>query len=393
MIQSSGRPIVLEAELAPGQPSPNITGQIVRVAVNGTNLGSVRIDGRSMVRTEIDPVLICQNGVLKIEFGFPGFHRPDLACDSSDERPLSCWFSFVRVYTLDMFKPGPWFPTSHPDIPIVRLLPPFAVPSDITTEAAHSLYTFGGAGIAQPFQGDGWDIGVDKVTSTARSGAQLKLPAPQAPGFYALRLDAFPVMVPGEDSMRDVTILLDGIVVGQIILREPSTWFLPLPRELTEWQDALRLNFVLWDARPPEGPGVANEMPPPGITVASIGIPRLPSRFAPAECLRAEQAGTPPPMATSGEFLNDDVMAVPAGIRAALGMDAVTLTRGFESLGTSHELGVVQRKLGLDVVNLFGFCEATVADLTRALTDDLMAASDPDLVTIKASDTDPGCTY
>ncbi len=98
-------------------------------------------------------------------------------------------------------------------------------------------------------------------------------------------------------------------------------------------------------------------------------------------------------MATSGEFLNDDVMAVPAGIRAALGMDAVTLTRGFESLGTSHELGVVQRKLGLDVVNLFGFCEATVADLTRALTDDLMAASDPDLVTIKASDTDPGCTY
>ncbi len=236
---------MLEAELAPGQPSPNITGQIVRVAVNGTNLGSVRIDGRSMVRTEIDPVLICQNGVLKIEFGFPGFHRPDLACDSSDERPLSCWFSFVRVYTLDMFKPGPWFPTSHPDIPIVRLLPPFAVPSDITTEAAHSLYTFGGAGIAQPFQGDGWDIGVDKVTSTARSGAQLKLPAPQAPGFYALRLDAFPVMVPGEDSMRDVTILLDGIVVGQIILREPSTWISPLPRELTEWQDALRLNFII----------------------------------------------------------------------------------------------------------------------------------------------------
>ena len=44
-------------------------------------------------------------------------------------------------------------------------------------------------------------------------------------------------------------------------------------------------------------------------------------------------------------------------IEAALGMDIPTMVRRFESLGTDHEFGVVQRKLGLEVVNLFRFCE------------------------------------
>jgi hypothetical protein len=97
----------------------------------------------------------------------------------------------------------------------------------------------------------------------------------------------------------------------------------------------------------------------------------------------------PRPMATSGRFLDGDVTALPAAIRAVLGLDAVTLTRGFESLGINHEFAIVQRKLGVDVLNLFCFCEGTLADLTGALADDLMAASDPDLVTIEASEMDP----
>ena len=53
----------------------------------------------------------------------------------------------------------------------------------------------------------------------------------------------------------------------------------------------------------------------------------------------------------------------------------LTLVRRFESLGTDHEFGVVQRKLGLDVLNLFRFCEGTLAGLVQALTDDLKAAA------------------
>ncbi len=78
-IQASHRPVVLEVELASGQPVPKIMGQIVRIAVNGTALGHVRIASRTMIRAEIAPALIGQDGSLKIEFGFPGFWRPALA--------------------------------------------------------------------------------------------------------------------------------------------------------------------------------------------------------------------------------------------------------------------------------------------------------------------------
>jgi hypothetical protein len=387
-IQSSGRPIVLEVELAPGQSLPNIMGQIVRVGVNGTALGHVRIDGRSMIRTEIDPELARQDGVLNIDFGFPGFHRPALSCDSSDDRPLSCWFSFVRIYTMDMFKPGPWFPTSHPDIPIARLLPPFAEAPGNEAAAEWARYSFGKAGTAKPFLGEGWHAGVDNFTSTVRSNAQLTLPAPRAPGFHAIRLDASPVMVPGEDPKRNVTVLLDGIVVGQFNLRKASNWVLPLPRELTERQDVLRLNFTLL-ARPCEDSDSSKDMPPPGIAVSSVSIFQLPTTFASAECLRAEEAGILRPIATSGKFLSDDATVLPTAIKAVSGLDPVTLTRGFESLGINHEFAIVQRKLGADVLNLFHFCEGTLADLTWALADDLMAASDPDIVAIGACETSP----
>src|SRR4029077_20866278 len=105
--------------------------------------------------------------------------------------------------------------------------------------------------------------------------------------------------------------------------------------------------------------------------------------------LRADQGGTAVPLAASAEFLNDDAAVLSTTVRAALGMDAVTLTRGFESLGTNHEFGVVQRKFGLDVINLFQFCDCRLADLTRALNDDLVAMADPDLVSVRPSETDP----
>ena len=67
-------------------------------------------------------------------------------------------------------------------------------------------------------------------------------------------------------------------------------------------------------------------------------------------------------------------------------MDVLTLLRGFESLGTDPEFGVVQRKLGLQALNLFRFCEGTLGGLVQALTDDLMAATDPDQITLELSD-------
>jgi hypothetical protein len=387
-IQASCRPVVLEVELAPGLAVPRIEGQIVRVTVNGKTLGHVRVTARCMIRIEVDPDLTGQDGGLSIEFGFPGFWRPAEVFESEDGRPLSCWFSFIRIYTMDMFKPGPWFPTSHPDIPIVNLSPPFPEPPSNPSPVAGVAggqpepprinYTFGPDGTAKRFLGDGWGEGVDNETATIASAALLRLPAPRTQGAYALRLDAAPV-----DGQPDVTILLDGIVVGQIPLRERVTWVLPLPRELTEWQDLLRLEFMVWERSVAAGGSADGDR---GIAVSGVSVVRLPSHSIAVEGLRAEQADVSRPMAMSGAFLNDSATDLPAAVKAALGIDAVTLLGRFESLGTDHEFGEVQGKLGLEVLNLFRFCEGTLADLTRALTDDLMAATDPDRVVIEADD-------
>src|SRR4051794_6292023 len=113
-LQASDRPVMLEAELAPAHVPPMITGQLVRVRVNGIAMGGLRVNSRMMIRCEVAPSLTRRDGGLEIEFEFPGFYRPSLLGISDDRRPLSCWFSFACAYTLDMFQPGPHFPSSHP---------------------------------------------------------------------------------------------------------------------------------------------------------------------------------------------------------------------------------------------------------------------------------------
>jgi hypothetical protein len=387
-IQSSGRPIVLEAELAPAEPSPAITGQLVRIGVNGTAVGAVRIGSRTMIRHEIDPALL-RGGMLEIEFGFPGFSRAGSFGISKDDRALSCWFSFVRIYTKDMYKPGPWFPPSHPDIPVAGLSPPLpAEQPDAAAGAEQMIYTFGRSGTVSPFLRDGWHAGEDDYTWTDGTVSRLELPAPQTPGAYVLRLDAAPPVTHDNGSSDDVTILLDGIVIGQFSFREPSAWAVPLPRELYNGHEILPLTLIFPHAVRPGDLGPSKDERLLGIAVIRIGVLPLPPRFTSVECLRADQAGMAQPIVVSREFLTGDTATVSAAIRARLGMDAVTLMREFESLGTDSEFGIVQRKLGLEVLNLFRFCETTLPDLTRALCDDLKAMDDP--ATVELNDARPG---
>jgi hypothetical protein len=386
-IQSSGRPIVLEAELAPAAPSPAITGQLVRVDANGIALGAVRIGSRTMIRHEIDPAL-SRDGMLEIEFGFPGFSRAGSFGVSKDDRPLSCWFSFVRIYTKDMYKPGPWFPPSHPDIPVAGLSPLPAEQTDTATGAEPEIYTFGRSGTVSPFLRDGWHASEDNYTWTDGTASRLELPAPRTPGTYVLRLDVAPLVAHVDGSSDDVTILLDGIVIGQFSVREPSAWAVPLPRELYNGHKILPLTLIFPHARKPGGVGTTEDERLFGIAVIRIGVLRLSPRFTSVECLRADQVGMARPIAVSSEFLTGDMATVSAAIRATLEIDVVTLMRDFESLGIDSEFGIVQGKLGLEVLNLFRFCETTLPDLTRALCDDLKAMDDP--ASVELNDARPG---
>jgi hypothetical protein len=115
-MQSSSSPFILEAELGPCHSLPKIIGQIVRLRVNGVAVGSIRLETLSQLRCTIDPVVARPDGLLVIEFESPGFYAPAGLVRCADRRPLSCWFSSVRVYTTDMFATGLHFPIIYPDI-------------------------------------------------------------------------------------------------------------------------------------------------------------------------------------------------------------------------------------------------------------------------------------
>jgi hypothetical protein len=388
-IQSSGRTVILEAEMGPCHAPPAVTGQIVNVRVNGTAIGGIRLDTRSMIRCEIDPALTRADGILKIEFGFPGFHVPEMLGALSDRRPLSCWFTFVRVYTTDMFRPGPHFPASHPGIPVFDIVPAFAETPGANSGEAAAVYAFARPPTASSDARGETDADANDLTVTAGSSRQLKLLAPRTRGWYLLRLDASPLSYIVSGMMPPVSIVLDGIVIAQMRIHEPSAWIVPLPRELTERRDILPLNFLLSDpGRQPER-DPSRDVRPIGIAVTRVSIFPLAANLTPVEALRPEQYGSPRPIATSRRFLTDDMRTLPESIHAAFGMDLVTLLRGFETLGTNSEFGVLQARLGVDALNLFRFCDGTLPGLTRALTDDLKALDDPALVTVESDDDDP----
>jgi hypothetical protein len=382
-LQSFGRSMVLEAELGPCNGPAEIGCQIVHIRVNGTAVGSARLEALSVLRCEIEPALARPDGILEIEFECPGFYVPAGLGDSEDQRPLSCWFNLVRLYTIDMFGVGPDFPASEPDIPRIAVRPSFA---DANSRAAPEVYSFGRVRTALTAEPDDQEGDENEFSVTEGSSGQLKLLSPRIPGAYVLRVDACPLLASCEPPQFDTTISVDGLVIGQISIREPSAWLMLLPRELTEKRDILRLNFRL---RKPIGH--AEFVSPEstrrnGIAVTRISIlPRL-WAVASATCVRAEEIGMLRPITVSHEFLTETTSALPIAIEAALGTDLLTLLRGFESLGGDDEFGVVQRKLGLEVLNLFRFCESTLTGLIQALTDDLKAATDPDHLTVDMQD-------
>jgi hypothetical protein len=383
-IQSSGRPLMLEVEIDPCREPPMVAGQLVRVEINGTAIGGVRLDRPSMIRCEIDPAICGEDGVLDLDFAFPGFLRPGLLGISADDRPLSGSFSFIRLYTTDMFRPGPHFPTSNPAIPVVGLLPPLADAPAMNVSPALASYTFGQNGTALPFLRGGWGMGEDHSAWIIGASAQIELPAPEQPGPHMLRLD---VRTAGDESVgpvREVSIVLDRIVIGQFSLDEPTPLIMPLPRELTEGRDSLPLTII------PGGPRrSASSTPTLSIAVSQMSVVPLPAGVGRIESLRMDQLQSSASQVASREFLTEDVATLLSTIEAALDMDPRALASRFEGLGDNREFGVVQRNLGLDVVNLFRFGDARPPDLIRALSDDLQALIDPASVTVELSESDP----
>jgi hypothetical protein len=373
-MQTSGRSLIVEAEMGPGRMLPEIGGQLVRVVVNGTALGWVRLDARSMIRCEIGAALTREDGILDVAFDFPGYFRPAALRPGEDKRPLAAWFSFVRLYTTDMFKPGPHFPTSGPDIPVVGLSSPFVpLPEMKRTTAPWSL-TFDAFGDWAALSRDGWDHGTDGVARMTAASAQIELPAPPTPDPSVIRIDVLTPTVAGPAC--DVTVTLSNIVIGQFSLDAPTVWTIPLPPELTVGRDSLVLTLL---CRRDMASATS-----PAFGIGRIDIVPLPSALPVADFHRLARDEAAVPRMVSKRFPEQDEAALLAATEAAFGTDVATLARDFESLGLTHDFGEAQRAMGHDLLNFFRSSEGSMPGLLRALRDDLQAASQPDSIAIES---------
>lgn len=381
-----GQPLMLEFEAVPCRHDPVPAGQVVRVSVNGVPLGSALLTQPTMVRFEIGPDVTNETGSLAIDFEFPTFFRPIWFRYAGDSRPLAVAFRFLRVYTKNIMKAGSWCEPSDNEIPIVCISasPPRNVPA--AGAASPIVYSFGIQGSAKPHLLTGWDPGERNFNWTVAQACEMAVPAPPEPGSYAMRIDVTPAVAPRIWPSQDLTVLLDGFVLGHFTIGQPSSLIVPLPRELIEHRDLLPVRFVAPDANRPADLGISGDKRLLGFAFRRLSLIPLPRELAALETIRAEQSGLRPAIAVAREFLTEDAAELPGAIQSALGEDPAALLRHFESLGDNCEFGIVQRKLSVEIFNLLRFGNAQIANLIAALTDDFMALTDASAVAVDLND-------
>ena len=381
-IRSFGRPLMLEFEVEPNRRLPTVSGQIVRVTVNGVGLGSAVIRSRAMVRCELDPAIIGDGDSLDIEFECPGFYRPCWLRPGADDRALSLAFIFLRVYTKDIMQAGSWCAPSAQGVPVIDVSPSPAGAAETDGEPqVPAAYTFGPKGTAASLLEHGWCRGEGDFNWTTDVLSEIDLPIPLLSGSHVLRIDVTPLVSGERRPAQDLNVVLDGVLIGHFTLNQPTSLIIPLPRELTEGREIVPLRFIAPDSSRPCDLGLSGDKRLLGFAFRRLAVRPLPPHLSAIETLHAEQAAMWHPKAVSSRFLTEDSDSLRDAISTAFGEDATALLRHFESLGDNCEFGIVQRKLSLEVFNLLRFGNAQIANLMVALTDDLVALNDAAAVT------------
>jgi hypothetical protein len=363
-------PLILDVEVAPSIHGALLRGQLLRVRVNGHLLGSMVLTMRAVLRARIEPERLGDAEFFELRFEHPCFVAPAHLRFSVDARPLGVSFFRVRLYSESLLQPE----TSSASCPVLELTPPDATTVDPTAERARQIYTFGQRGDVRPYLGEGWHRGEQTLTWTVADVAHIDLPAPPGRGPHVLRMSFLPLVIDGAVPGQDFTVLAHGVVLGQFHAAAETTLVVPLPEELARAGETLPITLHLPDARRPNEVSDTTDSRLLGLAFRSIEVEAVDPRLA-AVSLRGDHVAGPAPLAVSEQFLDTEPEALAGAIKKELGIEVSDLLRGFESLGENCEFGIVQRKLGIEVLGLFRFGNVYLKSLLRGLNDDFDAAT------------------
>ena len=361
-------PFILELEVQPWTQSPLVRGQILRVSTNGQRLGSYRVTERGVIRCRIDPAMLPPGEPIVVCLEQPCFVRSDLLGDSSDPAARA-----IALYSARLTRCRNSAAANSTSS--LSVLQAFAAGAACdATEAGHGAIVFDAAALAAPIPGEGWHRAKDTNLWTARPVTSLMLPRPDGAGPYQLRI----VLAPQISFLRPtqrIAIVLNGFVVGQFRIRTETCLVVALPPEAIG--DSGVMELVL---QTPDGVALDEFAGPADVGMLGFIVERIvvepcgvTSRLI--ETLRDEELGGIEPLARSDRFLDPVLDDLPAAIEVELGTKLTDLLKQFESVGDNCNFGLVQRKAGVEVLQLLRFGNAPVQALLRAFADDFAALS------------------
>jgi hypothetical protein len=374
-------PLLLDLEMAACHRPPVIRGQILRVSVNGQCLGSAFLQGRSLLRCHLPAGILAGDGPIEVLFEHPGFTSQAMLGLTDDMRPLAVCFFAARLYSESWVETEPSLATSVGAGPLLYLQPPDeasaaqggadAQPAPAETR---QTYKFGRSGNVRPFLQEGWCKDDEASTWTSGNVAHIALPAPTGTGPHVLRMTGYPLTIPDVLPAQDITVTGHGVTLGQFSAAGPTTVVMPLPVEVVRLGDTLPISLHLPGARRQADFIAGGDSRILGFSVGRIEIETLDAPLRAAAIVRGDAAASPRPIASSAQFLDATPDMLPAVIEQAIGMGVADMLKQFESLGENCEFGIVQRKLGVEVLGLLRFGYVPLESLLVALDDDFQAA-------------------
>jgi hypothetical protein len=383
------KPLVLDLDVNPCVSPPLLRGQILRVRVNGHLLGSEVLTARSVLRCRIEPELLGVDETIELRFDHPSFVAPIHLRYSSDKRPLAVSFFSVRLYSEELLEHGFGFAPITDGEVVRRLMPSLPPGANAPPDEKRRIYGFSRSGTARQYLGEGWHHAEGNFSWTIADLARIDLPSPPGSGPHMLRMDFIPLTIPDAVPGQDFTVLVNGVTLGQFHAVTESTLAMPLPEEVVRGGDTLSIALHLPDARRPNefGPTIDSRLL--GLACRRIETEEVTGRLAAAAVLRGDAAASATPLAVSADFLDVPADILADTLRRELAVNPAELLREFESLGDNCEFGIVQRKMGLEVLGLLRFGNAALRSLLSGLDDEFQAAMQPESMAIGTGDGDP----
>jgi hypothetical protein len=382
-------PLVLDLDVRPCVCAPLVSGQILRVRLNGHLLGSEVLTARGVLRCRIDPALLSDQAAMELRFEHPGFVSPAHLRHSGDQRPLAISFVTVRLYSEHLLEQAAGFASIIEDATITPLMPPRPPAAEAPAEQKRQIYPLTLHAVGRQYLRDGWHRAEREFTWTIAEQATIELPPPPGNGPHLLRLDFIPLSIPDAVPGQDFTVVANGIALGQFHATAASNLAMPLPEEILRGGEPLSIALHLPDARRPNEFGGTTDPRLLGLACRRIETEEVVDRLAAAALLRGDIAASPTPLAVAAEFLDVPADALADTLQQELGVAPAELLREFESLGDNCEFGIVQRKLGLEVLGLMRFGNTSLRSLLTGLDDEFQAALRPEEISLGTGSGDP----